>query len=955
MKTILSSNNQMTMKTAFLFSIALFFIFLMNNKTNAQTYREQFDKLDHQIYTDAFLNSSNFSEILHNVTQSLMRSYVLMYKKTSDLKYLEKFIITSKRVMDRRDDNFNNVKNYMNLPVTFGPCTIGANTTQIDPASKGWSRINTSNCVLEVAFMETGTITYPMAEFILLIQEHPELDNEPLPTEALSTTSGINTYGGATILTFKQYANWLRDKVYESLDWQMNKSYYPATEYFSDAGPPGTGSEGINQQAAIGRTLLLMHRVSVNDGQERLIYMQIAQRLATHVYDVLHDGAIGGLPALANGAPWYAWCHIQGCESNYWEDITHSWLEIEMIKEMVDEGIPASNAIYFSTTDMQKFANGFLYRMCATPKTATMNVYGHSLPGSCFGACDGTPDDDYYQAGGLVFLSEYNQGVYQAVSDIYSPNQMIDGTINSVFGPNGINGKAMLGLSQLVYYETYLNPITVKPNSSTSSSYTGAASGDFDNDGQFEFASLNTSAGNNTLQAYTINSTNNIINSAYNLNMTGTFKYLASGDIVTSNPGDELVSIDIQNNLIVVFKQQGNSFIPVTQIGIPSDNYTGIAMGEFSTLYSGKEIIINSSVGGSETFKIYGYDATSNTLINIPVNNNIGGVISRFITGDFNGDGTVEIAVIDNSHQLISTYSLIAGNLFQLNATSGIISLNNADVGITSGDFDGDGIDEIILYKKLNALDGSFQIYKQNGTTIAFKGEEIFQLNQENGVMCNARLKNYPTSDALVTFRNYDGQISIFNMSNLCPGLHLNNETLDNSSTINNNYAIDYHVSNTLIAGNNFTVASGSKVTFTAGKEIILLPGFHAEAGSDFHAYIDPTLECNPSVFRKANTNNNSTQNHTSNEKIKTTDNNNIGIAPNPNNGSFQISITKNNQPIAVKNIEVCDVLGKIIFSIQPSSNNVFIVDISSYSQGIYFVRSINVDGDIDIKKLVKQ
>ncbi len=81
----------------------------------------------------------------------------------------------------------------------------------------------------------------------------------------------------------------------------------------------------------------------------------------------------------------------------------------------------------------------------------------------------------------------------------------------------------------------------------------------------------------------------------------------------------------------------------------------------------------------------------------------------------------------------------------------------------------------------------------------------------------------------------------------------------------------------------------------------------------------------------------------------------NINIYPNPNNGSFQITVTKNDQAIGVKEIRVFDMMGKVIWSTGTSSNNSFNFDISSYSQGIYYVRSINELGEIEMKKLIKE
>lgn len=83
--------------------------------------------------------------------------------------------------------------------------------------------------------------------------------------------------------------------------------------------------------------------------------------------------------------------------------------------------------------------------------------------------------------------------------------------------------------------------------------------------------------------------------------------------------------------------------------------------------------------------------------------------------------------------------------------------------------------------------------------------------------------------------------------------------------------------------------------------------------------------------------------------------NNDIIITPSPNNGTFQIAVTKNDQAIAVKEIKVFDMMGKEIWSTGPSANNTANVNISDYSQGIYYVRTVNELGEIEMKKLVKQ
>ncbi len=80
-----------------------------------------------------------------------------------------------------------------------------------------------------------------------------------------------------------------------------------------------------------------------------------------------------------------------------------------------------------------------------------------------------------------------------------------------------------------------------------------------------------------------------------------------------------------------------------------------------------------------------------------------------------------------------------------------------------------------------------------------------------------------------------------------------------------------------------------------------------------------------------------------------------LDVFPNPNNGFFNVSVTRNEKPIGIKEMQVVDFFGNIIWQTGPSPNNTFIVDISNYTAGMYYVRSVNELGEIEIKKLVKQ
>ncbi len=204
---------------------------------------------------------------------------------------------------------------------------------------------------------------------------------------------------------------------------------------------------------------------------------------------------------------------------------------------------------------------------------------------------------------------------------------------------------------------------------------------------------------------------------------------------------------------------------------------------------------------------------------------------------------------------------------------------------------------------------------------------------------------------------------------------------------------------NTITASN--VLSSTADVTYRAGTAIHFTPGFTVNAGANFHAYIDP-FHCASGDYRSMTTNNDTSNQSTSDnlvayngpttfvaypkrinysENIDREDNNlspsnphpieysntldgsaiasapnsSTIISPNPNNGTFQITLIHSNQPIGAKEIEIMDMMGNIVWSTGVSGSSSFTVDISSYSPGIYYARCINSLNEIEIKKLIKK
>jgi hypothetical protein len=972
--------------------IIIFLLFINGLGVSAQTYREHFDKINEQ-YLNGDLPSlySNLNSNTHNNTSRLMEAYCLMYNATKDHKYLSQLIITSKQVMDRRDDNWTHILSQIaGLPVsktddhclvTDNPgtaldvympinCSISQSTTQISSISKGWSRIDdVCGCILHPHFMESGTITYPMAQFILIMQDHPELNSLELPEEAKSNSGSLNSYNGAEVLTYLDYSNWLKEKIKETLNWEITNHFVfddihdePSNsddEYFHDYSG-GDGYKSYNQQSAIARTLLLMYKVTFQDGDANIAYLSEAQRVASKVY----DGIFNTTWVFSNGKHFYEWCHKVGCpiipgttSTTLSEDISHAWLEEDLLDLMFQNNIPTSTGHDITHEHMEGIANGLLYGMLQTPVTITMNVDGDNS--NCDQMCNssGTPQPgNYYVSGQYPFLSKYNEGVYQAISDIYSPGQLVDGTVNSVY--NSGSAVNMLALAQLAYYEKLFNPIIVKP-SSGNHHYNGAVSVG----GDSQIITLN----NPTSSLATISSFSydplsmNIANTS-NFAIGGNCKFLAAGGLVSAGSPNQVVTLDLSGYLGIFSKTTGS----ITSVGSypisNASNITGLAIGEFANSHASPELI---SVFDNGDLLTYGYDPALHTFPVLYTNNTGINHITGITAGDFNGDGITELAIMSNTSKKISIFSLENG---ALNLIGESIPFPDDPQwnGITSGDFDGDGIDEIITHKESN---GAFEIYRYKSATasVDLKGSEEFPLTQLNGIMCKAHFDNYPQSDALLTFRNYDGQISAFNLEGLCPGLNLNNQTINASTstdnpfepTIDNNYPIDYHVNNTLVAGNGFTISDPSVVEMSSGKEIIFKDGFISSVGSDLHAYIDGHLTCDQETFRKPTPKPSNSPSYTYYQAPKKDQplkpDNAISITPNPNSGKFQIAISTDNKAEKIQQITVFDIRGTKVWETQNSANLTFDVDISTQPKGIYYVRVIDVNGTVQVDKLINQ
>jgi len=215
------------------------------------------------------------------------------------------------------------------------------------------------------------------------------------------------------------------------------------------------------------------------------------------------------------------------------------------------------------------------------------------------------------------------------------------------------------------------------------------------------------------------------------------------------------------------------------------------------------------------------------------------------------------------------------------------------------------------------------------------------------------------------------------------PGNKLFPVTIETFGTI----TADNHITSDGVGGSD--ILDGD-VTYRAGKEIILLPGFEVEAGAEFLAYIDP-FECdgNGNYIRMAedtgkprtifnaptnyvyhaNAGNNAATVSSSSltapsvspavsKSQNATSAFEFTITPNPTSGIFNVQMSGLDN-VQMNSIEIYNTLGQAVYQSSslnslPSGGAGWALDLSSHPKGIYFIKVIS-EGTVYTEKVVVQ
>ena len=146
------------------------------------------------------------------------------------------------------------------------------------------------------------------------------------------------------------------------------------------------------------------------------------------------------------------------------------------------------------------------------------------------------------------------------------------------------------------------------------------------------------------------------------------------------------------------------------------------------------------------------------------------------------------------------------------------------------------------------------------------------------------------------------------------------------------------------------TVTNGQNIEYVAHKKVKLIDGFHAEEGSHFVSYIDECENCEEEDRIAERVGSLEYFIETEPSKTEPDDENKVNIIPNPNNGSFYVSLLNNEDEII--GIRVFDTMGKTIYSNDRFHGGEIVLP--NAKQGLYYVVVTLKDKTITEKIIIK-
>lgn len=306
--------------------LAFITVFLPVSQGQAAEVRDlkaYFDQLDAR-GGDWYRNYNNDSGFLAFREAYVMQSYLLMYERYKDTKYLDKFVLHADSVLNQRD-SVRKVTDYRGLSLPAWRHTDPPNDT--NPLILGGKYFHVA--------VDTGVISYPYAWFAQIVKSDPKL-------------SAYNAKANIYVQAAKDAISVHEDEWRES----GASGYYiyrKGSPYWCD----GVGVP-FNQNLGLGRTMLKIYQTT---GETK--YLDRVTKIAQHFKDNL---TLQGDRYVWNywwGYGYNGWTSSQNISTNTpsyggykkYEDFRHGAVDGDFVVMAYEAGI------VFNSTDIQRFAN----------------------------------------------------------------------------------------------------------------------------------------------------------------------------------------------------------------------------------------------------------------------------------------------------------------------------------------------------------------------------------------------------------------------------------------------------------------------------------------------------------------------------------------------------------------------------------------------------------------------
>lgn len=642
---------------------------------------------------------------------------------------------------------------------------------QNNPLWSTYSRGDKSAAAYGGISYHTALILKSMAHYIYFSKsQFNSTFNSPLQNSFV-------TFDGFVPSNYNDYATWLYTKIKITLDyyslhyWIPNLGYrqYANDSYFATS----VGADGLDRNCNWGAVNTYL-AIAYYGTLEGFNYYDKVQTLASRLKTCFTEATD------ANGNTFLQWNNIgwSNLSSTVPDDISHAGAVIDFAYLLnqfknVIKSSPGGCCVngYMSDNEMNKLANTLIHRVYDSPLK-----YHNAVDGSCnFYKWPNCHNGDY--------LMPYSMSRWLLLAKVIDPTKYTSLNISYHMASD--------------FYSTFLeNPYLTysrsEPNcdwdtvcySATKVRYGGSIGATAlglslaaKNQGLFKFLGRNSLPGgssDNDWQGVASGDFNNDGQPNEVVAIRNSDGGIYFSDILPNNTlYSEQNTIVNFNNVGYRFSSKGSVITGGQNTGVSNSNWKGITVGHFVSDIPGDQIAaIRESDGALFVWKpIFNQLSNSYTLQTILMNNSsgTGNYWVGLTSGDFDGDGNDEISAVRNVNGEFFIWKVKkTGSTYYF---STMLSNNSSGTGndwasITSGDFNNDGKDELCAVRN---SDGGFWIWQvvNNGGVFSFSNY-VFNNSSGAGNQWNNIVVGDFNSDGkkdLLAHRNIDGAFFLYNVS----------------------------------------------------------------------------------------------------------------------------------------------------------------------------------------------